>query len=166
MDAELKSLRIDRSKKAQKSSRWATVWIVTGVRSAGAGRRGTLRLRRDESRHRRRRAARARLYRRGGRAARRGDPQRDRLHGRGAPHRAGVESGGQGVLDRRGEGRSSEAGSSPGAPGRRRVSRASFSRPRAIWRICKPSWTSCRTVRGRKRSPRPRPIWTARKPIW
>src|SRR5271170_2283188 len=30
MDAELKSLRIDRSKKVQ-SSRWATVWIVTGV---------------------------------------------------------------------------------------------------------------------------------------
>jgi HlyD family secretion protein len=32
MDAELKSLRIDRSKKAQnKSSRWATIWIVAGV---------------------------------------------------------------------------------------------------------------------------------------
>ncbi|HEY1759053.1 MAG TPA: efflux RND transporter periplasmic adaptor subunit [Bryobacteraceae bacterium] len=42
MDAELKSLRIDRSKKAQgKSSRWATVWIVAGVvllLLAGAGR--------------------------------------------------------------------------------------------------------------------------------
>lgn len=41
MDAELRSLRIDRSKKAQKSSRWATVWIVTGVALlvlAGAGR--------------------------------------------------------------------------------------------------------------------------------
>src|SRR5580704_16801157 len=32
MDAELKSLRIDRSKKVQsKGSRWATIWIVTGV---------------------------------------------------------------------------------------------------------------------------------------
>jgi HlyD family secretion protein len=41
MDAELKGLRIDRSKKVQKSSRWATVWIVTGVTLlllAGAGR--------------------------------------------------------------------------------------------------------------------------------
>src|SRR5579863_6499380 len=40
MDAELKSLRIDRSKKT-KSSRWATIWIVVGVALillAGAGR--------------------------------------------------------------------------------------------------------------------------------
>lgn len=38
---ELKSLRIDRSRKTQKSSRWATIWIVTGVTLlllAGAGR--------------------------------------------------------------------------------------------------------------------------------
>ena len=103
MEAELKSLRIDRSKKRRdEPSPWAARWIVAGIAAVRVAGRGTLHLRPPECRHRSRHRARPHCFRGAGRRRQR-DSQRHRLHRGRAQDRTGGQSDRQGRLDRRGK---------------------------------------------------------------
>jgi hypothetical protein len=121
MDAELKNLQIDRSKRrsaglrsgppAGSSRACCCCWRFRRVASFLAPRLNAAPRGGSAARHRRFRRQRAR--RRGA--------QRHRLHRGGAQDRTGRQSGRQSELDRRGQGRPREGRPGAGPPGRRRV---------------------------------------------